>query len=373
MNGTTVLLVEDNPGDAELMRELLSELAEPPEVLHAARLSDALALLEPARVDVILLDLSLPDARGLDTVERMHRAAPHLPIVVLTGLDDEALAVRALQAGAQDYLVKGAVTGPGVRRAIRHARERNRLVEAARRATHARDVVLSVVAHDLRNPLAAVRMCAGVLGASPPPENVAQLADVIRGSVELMERIIRDLLDVSAIEAGRLAVDLERVPVAAALATARELAAPLAAERAVTLEVRDDAAGAAVRGDPERLQQALGNLLGNAIKFTSRGGRVTLSASLGTGVVRLAVADTGPGIPAEHVPHLFDRFWQARETRRGGAGLGLAIVKGIVEAHGGALGVESVPDEGATFWVEIPEAGTVIARGDAENAENTSS
>jgi len=364
MRGNTVLLVEDNPGDAALMRDLLAELAEPPEVLHAARLSDAVALLATARVDVVLLDLSLPDARGLATVERVHRAAPHLPVVVLTGLDDEALALRAVQAGAQDYLVKGAVTAPGLRRALRHARERQRLVEAERRAVHARDVVLGVVAHDLRNPLAAVRMCAGALAAggraaadAPTPEAVSHFADVIRGSVELMERIIRDLLDVSAIEAGKLRVDLDRVAVAAALATAQELAEPLAEAQGVTLVLRADAgaARAAVRADPERLQQAFGNLLGNAVKFTPRGGRVTLSAALGTGVVRFAVADTGPGIPTDHLPHLFDRFWQARETRRGGAGLGLAIVKGIVEAHGGALGVDSVPNEGATFWLEIPE------------------
>jgi signal transduction histidine kinase len=365
---TTVLLVEDNPGDAELMRDLLAEpssLDEPPlQVLHADRLSAARALLSAEAVDVVLLDLSLPDARGLATVEQVHQAAPHLPIVVLTGLDDESLAVQALQAGAQDYLVKGAVTGRGVRRAIRHASERQRLVEAAYRASHARDVVLGVVAHDLRNPLAAVRMSAAVLSAaaSPTKEQVGQLASVILNSVELMERIIRDLLDVSVIEAGRLTVDLAPVPVDEVLTTARELTAPLADERGVALALRDatrDAAdGAAVHADAERLQQALGNLLGNALKFTPSGGRVTLSAAPSDdgAAVRFAVADTGRGIPAEHLPHVFDRFWQARETRRGGAGLGLAIVKGIVEAHGGRLGVESVPNVGTTFWIEIPTA-----------------
>jgi signal transduction histidine kinase len=355
----SVLLVEDNPGDAELLRDLLGESDEPSfAVRHVERLRDALALVAEEPFDVVLLDLSLPDARGLETVERVHRAAPHLPLVVLTGLDDEALAVQALQAGAQDYLVKGLVPGAGVRRAIRHARERQRLVDAERRATNARDVVLGVVAHDLRNPLGAVRMCASVLAAAEAPdrERVGELTGVILSSVELMERIIRDLLDVSAIEAGRLAVDLARTSVAGVLRTAQVLSAPLAAEQGVTLAVRSTVGDAAVRADAERLQQALGNLLGNAIKFTPRGGRVTLDASPADGAVRFTVADTGRGIAAEHLPHVFDRFWQVRETRRGGAGLGLAIVKGIVEAHGGTIGVESVPNEGTTFWIEIPTA-----------------
>src|SRR5207248_4228716 len=116
----TILVVEDNPGDAALLRDLLetdddvADAGGPPAVLLAERVSDACAVLAASPVDVVLLDLSLPDARGLDTVARVRAAAPHLPIVVLTGLDDEALAVRAVQAGAQDYLVKGAVTGPGV-------------------------------------------------------------------------------------------------------------------------------------------------------------------------------------------------------------------------------------------------------------------
>jgi signal transduction histidine kinase len=363
----TVLLVEDNPGDAMLMRDLLEEPdaaahGPAPRVLDADRVSEARALLAAVRVDAVLLDLSLPDARGLDTVARVREAAPHLPIVVLTGLDDEAVAVQAVQAGAQDYLVKGAVTGLGVRRALRRAIERQRLLDAARRATRARDEVLGVVAHDLRNPLATVKMCAGAIAAGAPPAQVAEMTGVILRSAEWMEHIIRDLLDVTAIEAGRLAVATTALPVEEVLDAARERYAPLAAERGVAFEAR--AAGAAppppIAADFDRIQQVVGNLVGNAIKFTPAGGRVTLAAaadSLGeTEAVRFEVADSGPGIPAAHLPHLFDRFWQARETRRGGAGLGLAIAKGIVEAHGGTIGVESELGAGARFWFVIPAA-----------------
>jgi signal transduction histidine kinase len=375
----TVLLVEDNPGDAELLVELLREsaparagqeaAAAPPErVLCAGRLAAAREMLRDGAVDVVLLDLSLPDARGLDTLAQVRAAAPRLPVVVLTGLADEGVAVQALQAGAQDYLVKGAVTGVGVRRAIRHALERQRLLDAAQRATHARDTVLGVVAHDLRNPLATIRMCARALGVraaspdAPAEPDGDELHGVILRSVEWMERIIGDLLDVSRLDAGHLAMDAQPVEPAALLDALRELHAPLAEERHVTLEVRAAGALPVVHADPDRLLQALGNLLGNALKFTPAGGRITVDAAAGPSSsdtpdrphVRFAVTDTGAGIPGEHLPHIFDRFWQARETRRAGAGLGLAIVKGIAEAHGGAVRVRSTVGVGSTFEIEIP-------------------
>ena len=375
-----ILLVEDNPGDAELLRDLLAEPAAPPlppapltpqpplpEVVWVERLAAAQALLaereragEP--VDVVLLDLSLPDARGVDTVARLHAAAPSLPIVILTGLDDEATALQAVQTGAQDYLVKGSVTAVGLRRAVRHAVERQRLFDAAQRATHARDMVLGVVAHDLRNPLSTVKMCATALGESPPApaESVEYLAGVIQRSAEWMEHIIRDLLDVTAIEAGRLRVDSEPVRVGAVLERARELYQPLATEKGVLFSVAAGAGDPAVEADADRLLQALGNLVGNALKFTPAGGAVALSVAAAPAprrAVRFEVQDTGPGIPPEHLPRVFDRFWQARETRRAGAGLGLAIVKGIVEAHGGEIAVESTLGAGTRFWFDIPVAG----------------
>jgi signal transduction histidine kinase len=366
----TVLLVEDNPGDAELLRDLLAEPAAPlatpemvaaeaaPRVVHVERVAAAREVLRTTAVDVVLLDLSLPDARGLDTVARVREAAPQLPIVVLTGLNDEALAVRAVQAGAQDYLVKGAVNGPGVRRALRHAIERQRLYEAATRATRARDEVLGVVAHDLRNPLATVKMCAGALAASPEPAQVAELTDVIRRSTEWMEHIIRDLLDVTAIEAGRLSVARAPLPLEDLLDAARAVYAPLAAERGLAFEARCAEPLDPLDADADRLLQAVGNLVGNAVKFTPAGGRVTLTASRAADgrATRLEVADTGPGIAAAHLPNVFDRFWQARETRRAGAGLGLAIARGIAEAHGGTIGVDSAPGAGARFFIDIPDA-----------------
>jgi signal transduction histidine kinase len=177
-----------------------------------------------------------------------------------------------------------------------------------------------------------------------------------------MEHIIRDLLDVTAIEAGRLAVTRVAVPVEEILDAAREQYAPLAAERGLAFAalIGEGAPPPPVHADADRLLQVVGNLIGNALKFTPAGGRVTLTAAATTRdaaeAVRFEVADSGAGIAPAHLPNVFDRFWQARETRRAGAGLGLAIAKGIVEAHGGAIGVESEPGAGARFWFVVPAA-----------------
>ena len=377
-----ILLVEDNPGDARLLRALLLEAA-PPEwrLVHVLRLADAEPHVGTGELDVVLLDLSLPDAHGLETVDRMRALAPGLPIVVLTGTDDESLAVQAVQAGAQDYLVKGHADGRLLVRAVRYALERHRLErdrlrllerERAARATaeaaaRARDEVLGVVSHDLRNPLSTIGMCAEVLVERPPedPGERRELLATVQQAVGWMQHIIRDLLDVTSIEAGRLAVQREAQPAGDLLLAAFELLEPQAEARGLRLMLRADAALPAVDADRARVLQVLLNLGGNALKFTPDGGRVTLGARRAGAFVAFAVADTGRGIPAEHLPHVFDRFWQARQGERGGAGLGLAIARGIVEAHGGTIVVESEVGRGTTFTFTIPVVQAVDGMTDA--------
>lgn len=241
-----------------------------------------------------------------------------------------------------------------------------RLYEQALRATRGRDEVLGVVSHDLRNPLSTINMCAGALLDPEPPtaEGVRSMAEIIQRSADWMQRIIRDLLDVTSIEAGRLALDRHPVGVAAVLDTVRELMIVQARDAGIELVVREPAVlMPAIEADHERVVQVLLNLIGNAVKFTAAGGRVMVRADAAGAegpraepLVRFSVSDTGPGIPAEHLSHIFDRYWQVRTQGRAGAGLGLAIAKGIVEAHGGTIGVTSTVGEGTTFSFTIPVA-----------------
>jgi signal transduction histidine kinase len=370
---THVLLVEDNHADADLLVEYFDD--GPRDEAHfvvarVERLGLALDRVRGSQVDVVLLDLSLPDASGLDGVAALAAAAPQVPVVVMTGLADDAVAVAAVKAGAQDYLVKGQDGARVVRRAVRYALERQRLRRereallfrerqarlAAERASHVRDEVLGIVSHDLRNPLSTIVMSARALRESHDPE-ASGLGEIIGRAGEWALRIIRDLLDVTALEAGQLAIHREPMTVHAITESLESLVTAPAEAAGVALEIDAREAPRWVEVDVDRSVQAVGNLLANAIKFTPPGGCVRLTVDGDDGTLCFRVADTGPGIPAEHLPHLFDRFWQARETRRGGAGLGLAIAKAIAVGHGGRIEVESTPGVGSTFTLVLPSAG----------------
>jgi len=270
-----------------------------------------------------------------------------------------------VQEGAQDYLVKGRDVDGAVRRAVRYAVERQRLVRAARQATAARDEVLAVVSHDLRNPLSTISMCAQALLDLAPvsPDAARETAGVIQRSCDWMQRLISDLLDVTRVEAGTLTLHPDTLALEAVTDALAAMYAPLAAERRVALDWSVAADLPAIHADGERLIQAVGNLLGNALKFTAAGGTVTVAAVRAAGgAVQVRVADSGCGVAPEHLAHLFDRFWQVPGTRRGGAGLGLAIAKGIVEGHGGTITVESTPGVGTTFTCTFPADGETATR-----------
>ena len=235
--------------------------------------------------------------------------------------------------------------------------EHARLHRAEQRATRARDEALSIVAHDLRNPVAAILLQASLLKQSDgEPERRSQKhSEAITRAANQMNRIIEDLLDVSQLEAGRLTMEPARVCARELIAEVADMHAGQAAARSLQLLIDVAEPVPDVWGDRRRMLQALDNLVGNATKFTHHG-TVSIGVKASAGQAVFWVADTGVGIAADHLPHLFDRFWQARNHTRGGAGLGLAIVKGIVEAHGGRAWVESRVGVGSTFSFSIPIA-----------------
>jgi PAS domain S-box-containing protein len=233
-----------------------------------------------------------------------------------------------------------------------------RLYRASVQASHIRDQVLSVVAHDLRNPLSTIllqsallrRQCPEPAGQSHKPE------DAIHRAATRMNRLIQDLLDVARMESGQPTIERARLSARELIVGAVEMLRPLADSSALELRVDVDDDVPDMLGDRDRLLQVVENLIGNAIKFTEPGGSITAGAAAREREVRFWVADTGVGIAPEHLPLVFDRFWQVTRSGRHGAGLGLPIAKGIVEAHGGRIGVTSRPGRGTTFWFTIPQA-----------------
>jgi PAS domain S-box-containing protein len=238
--------------------------------------------------------------------------------------------------------------------------ENARLFQSAQRALHARDELLGIVAHDLRNPLNSIVLHSNILKRLKPDQRASlrSSARAITRSATRMGRMIEDLLDISRVEAGQLTIDRTRVPVHQLLVDAAETQTPLSTAHSVELRLELPEELPDVWADRDRLLQVFENLIGNALKFTPRAGRITIGAGAGDDDVRFCVADTGTGIAREHLPHIFDRFWQAQRAGRRGAGLGLAIVKGIVEAHGGRIWVESAPGCGTKVFFAIPIAST---------------
>jgi signal transduction histidine kinase len=236
--------------------------------------------------------------------------------------------------------------------------EHARLFHEAQQATRARDDVLAVVAHDLRNPLNTVTMAVSLMLETTPPERVEERrqVEIVRRAADRMNRMIQDLLDVKRMESGRLTTELKPEPPASIINDTIDMLRPLAAGSTIRLEADIEDNLPPVLADAARVQQVLSNLVGNAVKFTPRSGRITVCAEHIDGEVRFGVIDNGPGIPAEQLPHIFGRFWQANASDRRGIGLGLAIAKGIVEAHNGRIWVESHVGLGSTFYFTLPTA-----------------
>jgi signal transduction histidine kinase len=363
-----ILLVEDDPGDARLLREMLADVSGMPhELIWVERLSAVLQRGGAELVDLILLDLSLPDSQGLETFTKVHSHLGSVPIVVLTGLDDESAAVTAVSLGAQDYLIKGKVDGPLLTRAIRYAIERHRLATALEQSRQAqlklKDEFLTHVTHELRSPLTAIRGFVSILLDGMAGDLTAEqreFLDITLQSTTELGVMVSDLLEATRAQAGRLVVEprclslLEVVP-----ETLRTLALS-ANEKHIALSA--DLAGylPPVYADPHRARQILTNLIDNAIKFTPEHGQVTVRATTSPerpDFVCVAVCDTGCGISPAGTGLVFERLYQEPDTVEAGCkglGLGLYICRELVTAHGGRIWVDSQLGAGSTFFFTLP-------------------
>lgn len=273
----------------------------------------------------------------------------------------EAAAIGASDRTFTLLLAQAAAT------ALHRARSYDAELEKRRRAellVQMREDVLGVVAHDLRNPLNLILMTTELLiDEELTAERRSEMLSIATRAAKQMNRLIDDLLDHVRLQAGKLSLDIEEVSVDTIMRQAEETFRPLAERRHVHFETAAHD-GIVVRADPRRVLQIVGNLIGNAIKFTPEQGSVKLRATSGDKQVVFQVVDDGPGIPPDNISHLFDNFWQARKSDKRGVGLGLAIVKELVEAHGGKVWVESEVDHGSTFSFSLPAASLPAERVD---------
>lgn len=356
------LLVEDNPGDSRLIREMLTEARGATfDLKYADRLQAALEQLSEGGIDVVLLDLGLPDSKGLETLSKTYAQAPKVPVVVLTGLHDETVGVQAVNRGAQDYLIKGQINVSLLVRTVRYAIERK---QAEERESQLQlqlglsermvsiGVMVSGVAHEINNPLTKIMGFAELLMQKDIPEDTKEVVKIINDDAQRVAGIVKSLLAFAQQQ------KLERTYI-----NVNEIIHATLAMRAHALEASNikvttklDPQLPWTMADEHQLQQVFFNLIINAeAEMKSAHGRGHLLIKTGRigNAIQVCFTDDGPGIAEENLRYLFVPFFTTRKIGKG-TGLGLSICYGIVTEHGGRIYAESELDKGATFIVELP-------------------
>lgn len=236
--------------------------------------------------------------------------------------------------------------------------QRQELLRQAEAAARAREDMLAMVSHDLRNPLGVIAMAAEQLTSDLPAsdQRLRPLVERMSRAAQSMDELISNLLDAASIEAGSFEVQSQELPLERVLNEGAEAIRPLASRKAIAIEVRCAEPTLQVKCDPHRVTQVLGNLLGNALKFSPEGSQVVVEASRAAEYAHIAVHDRGPGIAAEHLELVFDRYWTGKRSGRAGTGLGLFIARGIINAHGGRIWAQSKQGESSTFCFTLPLA-----------------
>lgn len=356
-----VLLVEDSAADAYLMEKFLAD-EETINLVHVECLNEALDVLKEKPFNAVLLDLSLPDSRSIKTVQQTHSTNPEIPIVVLTGLDDEEIAIAALREGAQDYLVKGEINRAWLVRAIHYAIERQQHLEQLQhlnqelmRSNQELEQFAYVVSHDLQQPLQVIfgfaRLLENAYSDRPTESANRYLPDIIKAT-QHMSQLIQDLLNYSRV--GKSAQSLEQLDSKAILDQVLSDLSP---------SIHQSKAVITTNGLPmitaheTQMVQLFGNLLSNALKYHTpeHPPHVKIFAEVHQNEWLFGVQDDGIGIEPENFDQIFQIFQRLHHRKEyPGTGIGLATCKKIVENHGGRIWVDSTPGTGSTFYFTLP-------------------
>lgn len=374
-----VLLIEDNLAEARLIKEFLKGSARQTfQLIHCQRLTEGLERLKNGFFDIILLDLTLPDSYGLNSLHPLLEVAPNIPIVVLTNMNDDNLALEAVRQGAQDYLMKRQVNYSTLVRAICYAierkqadeelremnlqlqqriQQRNEELQKAQELNQLKNEFVSMLSHDFRNPLNTILLSAGLLEDSSDyltKEQQISYFKMIRTAIKDMDQILNEVLLIGRADSGKMQyyfepLDLEEF--CCRLVEVLKLSASHNHRIIFTVE------GDVTEGvwDENLLRHILNNLLGNAIKYSPEGGIIHFNLIGQPHCVIIRIQDQGIGIPAESLDCLFKPFYRADNVESiQGTGLGLAIVQRCLEACQGTIKVNSIVGKGTTFELTFP-------------------
>lgn len=367
-----ILLIEDNPGDARIVEILLEESDLPNcKIFHYQTLGEGVNALTEHDFDVVLLDLSLPDSRGFETLQRLISAKPDVNVVVMTGYTDKALGLNAVKAGAQDFLMKGGFDAELLTKTLRYAIERKNVLIKLAAATRAREVAeesarmkeqfIASISHEMRTPMNAIYGMSNLLAQTKLDSEQRSYIDSVRQSSEILLGVINDILEISTLQNSKMTFESKDFDLYELMFNLVNVMQYKKDEKPLEFQLYiDPSVPALLKGDKLRLNQILFNIVGNAVKFTDKG-MVKIDVYIvedqsHTIVTRFVVKDTGIGIPKEKVDTIFESFTRIRTKDRiyEGTGLGLAIVKNLVQLQNGRVWAESDLGEGTTMFIELP-------------------
>ncbi|MBS1953270.1 MAG: hybrid sensor histidine kinase/response regulator [Cyanobacteria bacterium SZAS-4] len=349
----SVLLIEDSPSFATAVEAALRIKAPRKfDIKHTGTLAGGLELLQLNDYDVVLLDLSLPDSEELESLRRVRKTAPLLPVIVLSGNQDEDIAVQAVQEGAQDYLLKGDLDGRMLARTMRYAVERGRLLQQ-------RDEFMAALVHDIKNPLlGSDRMYELILqkkfGELEP--KLQEMTKLLKRSNESVLHLLMNLLEIYRYDVASPLFKYEVLDLNDVLDNSVQELTPLAKLKGLDLNTDFKCSKTKINGDPTAMQRVFLNLIGNSIKFTPDGGHVDINIESDDGFAIVKVSDNGSGISETDHSYLFQRFYQTTGGKKHplATGLGLYVCRQIIEAHSGKIHCEPSRATGTCIVVELP-------------------
>ena len=364
-NKLNILLIEDDTEDALLFTEMIKSSASGTNefgITHVQRLERAVQLLGKSNFDLVLVDLGLPDSQGIETFKRVNTIAPHLPVIVLTGLSDEKLGNIAVHDGAQDYLVKSEINDTLLKRSVLHAIERKQITEDMRKsellyrdltdqlteANTLKDLLLDVITHDLRNNAGAIYGFADILYNNEPENELCQ--HILRSSGSLL-KVIENAATMAKLSHGEnikmTPIDVDEI--------LREVIKEFTPDsQSDFIKINYTSKGPLVINANPIIAEIFRNYISNAIRYGYDGGIILIDAYIMEHHLIFKVTDYGNNIPEDKREIIFDRLVKLSDKKNGGSGLGLAIVKRISEAHNGSAWVEPNIPKGNTFCVKLP-------------------
>ncbi len=362
---TKILLVEDNPADADLLIEILTETNDKIwQISQTDRLEIAFEYLLKEQFHIVLLDLSLPDSQGLDTLMKLQENIINIPIVILTGLDDKEMGLKALEKGAQDYIIKGRITNELLEKSIFYAIKRKEIdvkirlnLQKEQEINNLKSTFISMVSHEFRNPLTVIRSASYLLkykGEKLNEEHKNKFFNLIENAIDTQLKLLDEILLIGSYDAGKIRYNPSTLNLEIFFLSLIEVLKTTDNNKhniTLTLGGNFDQ----VTMDQTLLQHIFTNLLTNAIKYSPEGGDIKIDLTRDNEYIICTIEDEGIGISLEEQKHLFETFYRGSNVRKiEGTGLGLSIVKNCVDLHQGQINVSSENGKGSMFKVLLP-------------------